>query len=58
MFSPALQQGKTTPYIPTPKAGGFTAIFGKPISGLFDDYGNPKPSGNAQRSDPADVGTD
>jgi hypothetical protein len=29
MFSPALGRGKTTPYIPTAKAGSFTAILGK-----------------------------
>ena len=28
MFSPALGRGKTTPYIPTAKAGSFTAILG------------------------------
>jgi hypothetical protein len=29
MFSPARGREKTTPYIPTDKAGSFTAILGK-----------------------------
>jgi hypothetical protein len=32
MFSPARGRGKTTPYIPTAKAGSFTAILGKIIN--------------------------
>jgi len=32
MFSPARWRARTTPYIPTAKAGGFTAIPGKKFS--------------------------
>jgi hypothetical protein len=43
MFSPARGRGKTTPYIPTAKAGSFTAILGKNQAGGYSPQSSQSP---------------